>query len=155
MSMFDAQEKIKGRYKERAKEADVFGRIITVRRLRPSEQSMLAGMTDDLEGSTEIDETAEETDPETGKTVIRKTGRKTQLQHRTPLMIAAAVCELDGHHLPFPKNRGELNSIYDALDVEGITAAGKALAKLGQGDDAPPADTVDAAKNSMGTPSSV
>ncbi len=39
------------RYQTVEKEADGFGRLIGVRRLKPSEQTKLAGMTADLTGS--------------------------------------------------------------------------------------------------------
>ena len=40
----------KTRYTESAQEADDFGRLIVVRRLRPSEQAKIEGMTVDLAG---------------------------------------------------------------------------------------------------------
>jgi hypothetical protein len=32
--------------------------------------------------------------------------------------------------IPFPRNRAELDSIYDRLDQEGVAAAGAAVARL-------------------------
>lgn len=104
------------RYSKIEKIADDFGRLIGVRRLKPSEQTRIAGMTADLVGSDEV------IDPNTGAVV--------KVSHRLPLMIAAAVCEIDGNPIPFPKTRGELDSIYDRLDTEGLTAAGIAATVL-------------------------
>jgi hypothetical protein len=105
------------RYSTVEKEADDFGRVIGVRRLKPSEQTKLAGMTADLSGSDE----AEQPD-----------GTKVQVSHRLPLMIAASVCKIDEIHIPFPRNRGELDSMYDRLDAEGIAAASRAMVRLSE-----------------------
>lgn len=129
------------RYRKHEREADALGRVIEVRRLRPSELTKLQGMTAELTGFDE----AEVADETTGQP------RKVQISHRMPLMIAAAVCAIDGQLIPFPKSRGELDSIYDRLDAEGIASAGIAIARL-SADDAPPADPVDEAKNLSGTP---
>jgi len=119
------------RYNKVEREADKFGRLIGVRRLRPSEQTKAAGYTSDLSGSDEV---------------IDNDGNKILVPHRLPLMIAATVCEIDGDPIPFAKNRAELDAIYDRLDVEGIEAAGRAATRLQKGDDAPD-NLVDAAKN--------
>ena len=103
------------RYGAVEKEADSFGRVIGVRRLKPSEQTKISGMTADLSGSDEV---------------ITPDGAKVMLPHRMPLMIAAAVCQIDDARIPFPKSRGELDAIYDRLDAEGIAAAGSALVRL-------------------------
>src|ERR1700730_10186441 len=92
------------RYKAVEKEADAFGRVIGMRRLKPSEQTKVAGYCADLTGSDEM------TGPQ-GETV--------QIPHRLPLLIAAAVCMIDEIHIPFPRHRGELGAIYERLDVEG------------------------------------
>jgi hypothetical protein len=105
------------RYSQVEKEADAFGRLIGVRRLKPSEQTKLAGMTADLTGSDEI---------------VNDEGKKVMIAHRTPLVLAAAVCRIDESHIPFPRNRGELDAIYDRLDIEGLTAAGKAMGRLAE-----------------------
>ena len=55
------------------------------------------------------------------------------------------------HGLPFPKNRGELDAMYDRLDTEGLFAAGKALNRLYDAVQ-PLLPTLDEAKNSTGTP---
>lgn len=132
------------RYSEVAKEADELGRVIGVRRLKPSEQTKVAGMTAELYGYDEM---------------TNEKGEKVQLSHRMPLLLAAAVSMIDDAHIPFPKHRGELDAIFDRLDEEGIRAAGKAWAKLN-----PPTPTADGgtvivdqrdeAKNLSGTPSS-
>ncbi len=103
------------RYSQVEKEADKFGRVIGVRRLKPSEQTKLAGMTADLTGSDEM---------------LNAEGEKVLIPHRMPLMIAAAVCMIDEARIPFPRNRGELDAIYDRLDAEGLTAAGAGLMRL-------------------------
>lgn len=103
------------RYSQIEKMADGFGRLIGVRRLKPSEQTKLAGMTTELTGHDDF--------PKPDGTVI-------MIPHRMPLMIAASVCLIDEAHIPFPRNRPELDAIYDRLDVEGIEAAGRAFAKL-------------------------
>jgi hypothetical protein len=103
------------RYSTVEKEADDFGRVIGVRRLKPSEQTKVAGMTADLTGNEEA------TSPE---------GEKVQVSHRLPLFITAAVCVIDDARIPFPRNRGELDAMYDRLDVEGLAAAGRALVRL-------------------------
>jgi hypothetical protein len=108
------------RYKATEKEADAMGRVIEVRRLKPSEQTKLSGMTAELSGFDE----AEITDETTGQP------RKIQISHRTPLLVAAAVSGIDGVHIPFPRSRGELDAIYDRLDAEGITAAMTAISRL-------------------------
>ena len=103
------------RYKTVEKEADAFGRVLAVRRLKPSEQTKLAGMTADLTGSEEA---------------IGPDGEKVQVSHRLPLMIAAAVCMIDEVHIQFPRDRGGLDAIYDRLDAEGLAAAGRAVVRL-------------------------
>lgn len=103
------------RYSEVAKEADAFSRVIGVRRLKPSEQAKVSGMTPELIGYEDV---------------INSTGEKVQVPQRAPLFLAASVCIIDDALIPFPRNRGELDAIYDRLDVEGIAAAGKAWMKL-------------------------
>lgn len=103
------------RYSEIAKVPDELGRVIGVRRLKPSEQTKVAGYSGELTGYDELTNTA---------------GNKVQIPHRMPLLLAAAVCMIDDAHIPFPRNRGELDAIYDRLDKEGIRAAGEAMIKL-------------------------
>jgi hypothetical protein len=119
MTMTTESEVKIARYNEISKEADKFGRIIGVRRLKPSEQTKVAGMTSELLGYDEM---------------TNSSGNKVQIPHRMPLLIASAVCMIDETHIPFPRNRGELDAIYDRLDVEGLAAAGKAFIRL-KGDD--------------------
>jgi len=113
--MTTQSEVIMARYKQVEREADAFGRIIGVRRLRPSEQTKVAGFCAELTGHDEI---------------VGPDGNKVQIPHRMPLVVAAAVCMIDDSHIPFPRNRGELDSIYDRLDAEGLAAAGAALGRL-------------------------
>lgn len=127
--MSTESEVILARYKTVEKEADTFGRIIGVRRLKPSEQTKVAGMCSDLVGNDEI---------------VGPEGDKIQIPHRMPLLIAATVCMIGEAHIPFPRDRRELDAIYDRLDQEGITAAGTALARLSQNE---PESPIDASKN--------
>jgi hypothetical protein len=103
------------RYNTVEKEADQFGRVIGVRRLKPSEQTKLAGMTADISGHDEA------TGPE---------GAMVNVSHRLPLMITASVCLIDDARIPFPRNAGELYAMYDRLDAEGLAAASKAMVRL-------------------------
>lgn len=133
------------RYSEIAKEADQLDRVIGVRRLKPSEQTKVAGMTAELSGYDEM---------------TNDKGVKVQIPHRMPLLLAAAVCMIDDAHIPFPRNRGELDAIFDRLDKEGIAAAGKAWVKLNpqasddEEDGISNLAPIDTAKNLPGTPSS-
>lgn len=122
-------EVILERYKRRESEADKLGRLITVRKLRPSEQTKIAGMTSDLSGSDEM---------------IGPKGERVFVPHRIPLTVAACVCGIDDVMIPFPKTRQELDAIFDRLDAEGLAAASAAIARM-QSDDIE--DPVDAAKN--------
>ncbi|UGY23720.1 hypothetical protein HU675_0038205 [Bradyrhizobium septentrionale] len=108
-------EMIMARYKRIEREADDLGRVIGVRKLRPSEQTKLTGMTPDLAGSGEH---------------ITPDGVKHFVPDRLPLAIAAAVCEINSAPIPFPRTRGELDAVFDMLDAEGLAAASRALAKL-------------------------
>jgi len=130
------------RYNEVIKESDILGRVVGVRRLKPSEQTKIAGMTAELSGYDEMTD---------------KRGEKVRIPHRMPLIIAAAVCSIIDdsgivHHIPFPRNRGELDAIYDRLDTEGMAAAGKAFARLSgidtdESNNDETRDPYDAAKN--------
>jgi len=122
------------RYNHVEKEADALGRIISVRRLKPSEQAKISGMTPDLSGFDDL--------------VDKDTGEKIQISHRLPLFMAAAVSKIDDVHIPFPKRREELDAIYDRLDIEGMTAVGKALTRLNAAElEGMPSDAKEAAKN--------
>lgn len=122
-------ETILARYNTVEKEADAFGRVIGVRRLKPSEQTKIAGMTADLTGSDEL---------------VTPSGEKILVPHRMPLQLSAAVCMIDEVRIPFPRNRGELDAIYDRLDIEGLTAASTAIGRLNGDETAAP---LDASKN--------
>lgn len=126
-------EIILARYKRIEREADDFGRVIGVRKLRPSEQTKLAGMTPDLDGIS---------------VVVGPDGEKHNVSVRLPLAIAAAVCEINNAPIPFARTRGELDAVFDMLDEEGLAAASRAIAKLSkQSSDAPAADSKETAKN--------
>ena len=134
-----ASDEVLQRYRHIEREADSRGRIIGIRRLRPSEQSKITGMTPDL-GGYDLVPTGDDAKP------IR-------LSHRMPLMMAASVCEVDGNPWPFPRNRAELDAAYDQLDAEGIEAIVAAATRLGETHIAEAARK-EAAKNSLGTPTS-
>ena len=127
------------RYNTIEREADEWGRIIGVRRLKPSEQSKIAGMTGDLTGTDEI--------------IYQETGEVTKFPHNVKHFLAAAVCEVDSLPIPFPRNRGELDAILDRLDNEGLAAATKALVRIVDSQSLP-SNPLDEAKNLPGTPSS-
>lgn len=99
--MSTASEEIKARYSKIERESDALGRIIGVKKLRPAQQLRIAEMI-----------------------AVSDEGC------RATFMIAASVCELDNLPLLFPRNRGELDSVLDILDREGMDAASKATAKL-------------------------
>ena len=133
----------KAKYRLREREADEYGRIITVRLLHPSEQTRIVGFTDDLGGS---------------QIMTRPDGTKLELPNRAPLLLVAAVCGINENGqdklITFPRSRSELDSIFDELDAEGLEAAGKALARLVE-QTRPALPPLDEAKNSQGTPISV
>ena len=112
---------------------DEYGRTIGVKRLKPSQQLAVQEMAPGLEGSTPVQ------DDETGETV--------QMPRISPLILAASVVEIDDFVVTFPRNRGELNAMLDALDRAGLQAVAEGLAKLtaeaSKGDGA----GVEAAKN--------
>ncbi|WP_198030137.1 hypothetical protein [Bradyrhizobium sp. Tv2a-2] len=64
--------------------------------------------------------------------VMTPDGNKVQISHRMPHVIAAAVCMINESPIPFPRNRGELDAIFDKLDAEGLAAAGAALGRLAE-----------------------
>jgi hypothetical protein len=134
----------KARYAQIEREADALGRVIGVRRLKLSEQARLTAMTPDLGGIDEIP------NPEAPGTTML-------VQQRAQFFLVAMVCEIGGDLIPFPRNRGELDAIYDRLDMEGMTAAAAAAMRI----IVDTADTtenaeggLDKAKNSSGMPGS-
>jgi hypothetical protein len=96
-----ASEEILARYKKRESETDAFGRVITVRKLRPGEQVALMRM-----GDTEI------------------------AQAINTMTVGASVCKIDDLDYTFPKNLGELNAALNVLDDEGLFAATKAFIRI-------------------------
>jgi hypothetical protein len=123
------------RYSRVEREADVLGRVIAVRRLKPSQSAKVIGFTLDLEGEVEMRVLDEKTGEE--KTIT--------IQRRFQMTIAAAVCEIDSIPIPFPRNRGELDAIYDRLDNEGVEAAMIAYSRLfpAKADDEEAVDSTD------------
>jgi hypothetical protein len=119
------------RYAKVERETDEFGRVIGVRRLRPSQQTRVEEFTPLLEGNR-MDED--------GK------GGVVAVPRRVPMVVAAAVCEIDGNPVPFPKTRADLDATLDLLDVEGLTAANLAYMRLLMGESLP-SDTGEASKN--------
>ena len=125
------------KYNQIERVADTLGRVIGVRRLKPSQQLRVEEYSSDLTGVQSF------TDDDTGKQI--------EVPRRTILFYAAAVCEIDETPIPFPKNRGELDAVLDRLDDEGLTAVSAALVNLAkaakQGDDAGDKDGAELAKN--------
>lgn len=121
------------RYQRMEKDSDTFGRLIGVQRLKPSEQTRIAGMTAELTGADEV---------------IGPNGQSIMVPHRMPLMVAAAVRLIDEQMIPFPRNRGELDAIFDRLDAEGLAAASRAMSRLTEDEMPPGVDKpLDATKN--------
>ena len=127
------------RYSQVEKETDAWGRVIGVRRLKPSEQSRIAAMTSDLSGSDEA---------------FDDKGEKILVPRRAPLVIVASVCLIHDENGPtpvsFPANRRELDAMFDRLDVEGLEAAAIAAGRLAEADrikEDPEADGKTDAKN--------
>lgn len=135
-------EELISRYSRIERFTDAFGRLIGVRKLKISQQTKVSEYTPNLEGVSEVTMTDEE-----GREKV------VQIARRTQMLIAAAVCEIDNVHIPFPKSRGELDAIADRLDEEGLVAAMTAYARFhpaGQaGEEAP--DAIDTAKKSHKT----
>lgn len=127
----------RARYSKVEREVDSLGRIIGVRRLKLSEQTKLTAMTPDLGGIDEVQ------NPEIpGHTML--------VNQRAQYFLVAMVCEIAGAPIPFARNRAELDSILDRLDIEGLTAAGIACGRLFDGENSE--DKTDKAKNSSGMP---
>jgi hypothetical protein len=96
---------------------DVFGRLIGVKRLKPSQQLKIEEMSPNLSGTTTI-------------VVNSETGESVEVPKRMPLVFAASVCEIDQRPITFAKSRGELDSILDMLDEEGIAAVANAFGQI-------------------------
>src|SRR5579864_3422098 len=99
------------RYKQVEREADEWGRIIGVRRLRPSEMGKLTSYIADITGFEEH---------------TQADGTLVRVDRRTPYVVIASICEIDNSPIPFARTRGELDSLYDVMDQEGLIAASKA-----------------------------
>lgn len=104
------------RYNKAETTADSLGRIISVRRLKPSERTRVEEMTPGLSG-TEI-------------VVDGATGEQIEISRRFQMILAASVCAVDDIPITFPKSRPELDSMLDKLDEEGLAAAIQAFIKL-------------------------
>lgn len=118
--MIKKSEEIEARHKKYSATqtaADSLGRLISVRRLKPSQQLTIEGLASDLMGSMVI------IDP--------STGREIEVPRNMPLKLAATVVEIDGNPVTFPKTRPELNALLDRLDDEGMGAVAEALSKFG------------------------
>lgn len=127
----------KARYSQIEYEMDNIGRRIGVRRIKLSEQTRLTAMTPDLGGMDEVQ------NPETGNTML--------IPQRAQYFIVAMVCAINDSHIPFARNRGELDAVMDRLDKEGMDAAGRAVSRLIAADQEEGEDPLDKAKNSLGT----
>ena len=98
--------------------SDSLGRVIGVRRLKPSQQLKVEEFAGNLTGTVTM------TDDRTGSSI--------EVPRRFPLMIAAAVCEIDETPVPFPKTRAELDAVLDVLDEEGMAAVVEAFGKINE-----------------------
>ena len=124
------------KYNQIERVADTLGRVIGVRRLKPSQQLKVEEFAGNLTGTITM------TDDRTGTSI--------EVPRRFPLMIAASVCEIDETPVPFPRNRAELDSVLDVLDDEGMTEVVEAFGKLneeGPAKSEPERDEAKAAKN--------
>lgn len=106
------------RYNRIERATDKLGRLIGVRRLKPSQQLRIQEMAPGLEGGMSV--TMQTSDGE----------QKVEIPRNSPLIIAASVCEIDSTPISFAKTRPELDSILDRLDTEGLAAAGEALMRF-------------------------
>ncbi|WP_152535809.1 hypothetical protein [Bradyrhizobium sp. Ai1a-2] len=127
--MTELSERV-ARYAQREREADALGRLIEVRRLKPSERIKLEGFLSDLTGVIE----GEGTD-----------GTKISMPRWVTMLPVASVSKIDDVHVAFPRSRGELDAILDRLDDEGMSAATAALTRLHR--DEAVIDPEEAAKN--------
>ena len=89
------------KYARVEKVADALGRIIGVRRLKPSQLVR-----------------------------VQEFGRGPDGMTSGALMVAAAVCSIDEAVILFPKSREELDGTLDSLDEEGMKAALDALGRF-------------------------
>jgi hypothetical protein len=121
----------KERYNRIERATDGIGRMIGVRRLKPSQQLRVQEMAPGLDGTIAFTE--------------ESSGKSFDIPRNSPLIIAASVCEIDSAPIPFPKSRAELDAVLDRLDSEGLEAAGAALAKFAA--DSSEVDVKEAAKN--------
>lgn len=120
----------KARYDAVEREADSFGRMISVKRLRPAEiQTVRRIVSNSTEGFGPV---------------------------MSDSMIAASVREIDGVVYPAPKSQVDLDIAFNSLDNEGMQAAGTAWVRLMGFDkkaDESGAEAEDPAKNLATTPS--
>lgn len=129
-------DEIKARYSTIEREADAFGRIIGVRRLRPSEVGAVTALTSGMDGFL---------------IVTGDDGAESKVPERSRYLLSAAVREVNGVAQPFPKTRQQLDGLVDMLDEEGFAAAVVAYSRLPSPElaSAPgePKTEIDAAKN--------
>ncbi len=119
-------ETVKARYDAVEREADTFGRMISVKRLRPAEMQ-----------------------------TVRRIVESDSMSIMGDAMVAACVREIDGTVYPAPKSQIDLDIVFNVLDNEGMQAAGTAWVRLMGLDktaDASGAEAEDPAKNSAATP---
>ncbi len=114
----------KARYAKIERVADTVGRLIGVKRLTPAQQLRVQGFCPELDGTyTPTDEDGQAMrDPKTGKLFM--------VPKSAPLLLAAAVCEVDNMPMPFAQSRRELDATLDMLDIEGMAAASLGLSRL-------------------------
>lgn len=115
-------ERIKARaerYNRIERVDDSLGRVIGIKRLKPSQQVRVQEMAPGLDGVT---------------MAPAPDGGMIEVPRIAPLMMAAHVVEIDGSPWPFPKTRADLDLIFDTLDGEGLEAVAKGLAALAKAD---------------------
>ncbi len=115
-------EEIIQRYARIERAVDSFGRKIGVRKLKLSQQTRVAEWTPGLDGSQDI---TIPPDPVTGTPA-----REVSIARRAQMLVIASVCEINDVMRVFPRNRGELDSLADYLDEEGLIAAMTAYARF-------------------------
>jgi hypothetical protein len=123
--MSTASEEILARYKKREIVNDKFGRAITVRLLRPSEQTAVMRFADSESNSVQM-----------------------------PFIVAASVCDIDGDHITPARSQADISAIMDRLDEEGLEAATKAFMAIRGANVEGSGDVASVAKNSPTTAAS-
>lgn len=144
MSKSDEIAARQARYNRVERVVDAAGRTIGVKMLKPSQRIRVEEMAPNLTGSEPVTTAPDEE----GRV------RTFDMPKIARLIFAASVVEVDDAVFSFPRDRGELDSVVDMLDDEGMAAVAEGIAKLsGIEPDKADKSVADMAKNSSGTPS--